>query len=235
MKKLFGIISVICILSFCFTGCSVMDSFQKEETESVEQKEMKDNKENEKEDKKDSEQEEKVSIKKESDESEIQEKQQDKTENETYLDTMVYKEFMTESIHNEFSAYTGEDCHGNQCKRAIEFNVDYLKEHYPDEIQETGKGGYYVSYDLGGEYKTFSATLTPGGNFFSHSADLITLKIYADDELLYAMGINEDTAPTQLEYDLTGKSTLKIQLETLFAIGGNNTGRVILSDAKLTK
>lgn len=66
----------------------------------------------------------------------------------TYLDAMAYVEFINENPKNTFSAFTGQDCQGNECTRAVNFCIDRSDEFYSKKTQESSQAIYKVYYKL---------------------------------------------------------------------------------------
>ncbi|SCX80983.1 Copper amine oxidase N-terminal domain-containing protein [Paenibacillus polysaccharolyticus] len=81
-----------------------------------------------------------------------------------------------------------------------------------------GKGNYLVStYLLDGNYKTFEALLAPSSkwNTLAKNDNLGSLKIYADDKLVYTSGAvaSDLKAPININVDLTGVLNLKVEFK----------------------
>lgn len=129
-----------------------------------------------------------------------------------YLDTMPYSEFINESPMNTFSAFTGEDCHGNECTRAVNFCIDSNREEYSEDMQATGQAIYKIYYKLGHQYKNLYSELTSGNNFST-----VNIKIYADDTMIYGMGVTSNTAPVPLNIDVSETDILTIEISVAFA------------------
>lgn len=128
-----------------------------------------------------------------------------------YLDTMPYAEFINESPMNTFSAFTGQDCHGNECTRAVKFCIDSNKEEYSEDMQATGQAVYKIYYKLDKKYKNLYSELTSGNNFST-----VNIKIYADDTMIYGMGVTKDTEPIPLNIDVSETDMLTIEISVAF-------------------
>lgn len=153
----------------------------------------------------------------------------------TYLDTMGYSEFKTDSPTNNFTSYYGEDVHNNPCQRAVKFCIDTNETHYNDEIKATGETSYYVTYNLDKKYNEFVATLT-AGEFYTQKA--IDIKIYGDNNLLYGMGVTEKTKEIPINISVKNIKELKIvvhgSLVKWYGNIGDCYGNVILNNAYFT-
>lgn len=148
---------------------------------------------------------------------------------ETYLDSMAYIDFYTDTANNGFSSFAGEDTFGNKCQRAIRYDVTANKSNYPEGFSNP-EGKMTATYNLDGKHKKFLTTLT---NAMGYSTINSSIKIYKDDTILYSMGVTKETQPIDLEFDVTGTNLLKI--EATVAINGNygtGTGSIILDKAR---
>lgn len=76
----------------------------------------------------------------------------------------------------------------------------------------------YALYNLEKKFKKFTATTFVGKD--SDAVEECSVSIYLDDELvLYKDGITVDTAPINIDLDVTGKSTLRIKVDNRWLTG----------------
>ena len=81
---------------------------------------------------------------------------------------------------------------------------------YDGAVQYDASGDAYGLYNLNKAYTTFTGTvfIPKESRYTGYS---ISLAIYLDEELIYyTEGITEETAPINLELDVTGKTTMRI-------------------------
>lgn len=129
----------------------------------------------------------------------------------TYLDTIAYVEFINENPKNTFSAFTGQDCQGNECTRAVKFCIDSEHVSYSEETQATKQAVYKIYYKLDKKYKHFISELTSGRN-----VSTVNIRMYADDKLIYGMGVTEETSSVPLNLDVSDVDILTIEISTAF-------------------
>ena len=127
---------------------------------------------------------------------------------------------------NIFSAFTGEDCHGNECTRAVNYFIESDESRYSDEIKSAGQAFYKVYYKLDKKYKNFISELTSGTNGIT-----VNIRIYADDTVIYGMGITSNTAPIPLNIDVSETDMLVIEISTTLRGSGFSVGNIILNNA----
>ena len=89
----------------------------------------------------------------------------------------------------------------------------------------------YAKYYLGGKYKTFSGTIAVESR--SNAECESTLNIYADDTLIYSTDeIGRDTAPFEINLDVSGYEWLKFDIIRTYTNRGTN---FIFYNCKLEK
>lgn len=78
----------------------------------------------------------------------------------------------------------------------------------------------YALYNLNNKFTKFTAIAFVGKD--SDRVEDCSISIYLDDELvLYKDGITVDTAPINIELDVTGKNTLRIKISNRWWLGAN--------------
>lgn len=79
----------------------------------------------------------------------------------TYLDTMGYSSFNSDSPRNSCSPFKGEDQHGNECTNAYQFylDVDWRSYSNKDEVHNRGWASYNVTFKLDSKYDSFNFKL----------------------------------------------------------------------------
>lgn len=148
-----------------------------------------------------------------------------------YLDTMTYSEFTNpDSPKNNFSAYSGEDRHENQCVRAVKYYITGNSLDVSEEVYERGKTSYTVSYMLDGKYNCLSTELTGAPNSDNYME--VGINIYGDDKILYGITVTEETTPLPLNIDVNSVNKLTIEItSTTGSVTNGSQGAVILNNA----
>ncbi len=148
----------------------------------------------------------------------------------TYLDTMGYSSFNSDSPKNSCSPFKGEDRHGNECTNAYEFKIrthayDYTN---PDEVFERGWVSYTVTFNLNSKYDTFNFDLTSGGIY-----DSAKISILDDNKNpLYSNGVSDATNLIPVSFSVKGVNVLTFEITSVPE--NYSTSSIILNNAYFT-
>lgn len=148
----------------------------------------------------------------------------------TYLDTMGYSSFNSDSPKNSCSPFKGEDHNGNKCTNAYEFkirlhNFDYTN---PDEVDERGWVSYTVTFNLNSKYDTFNFDLTSGG-----ICETAKISILDDNKNpLYSNGVSDATNLIPVSFSVKSVNVLTFEITSTLA--SYSTSSIILNNAYFT-
>lgn len=148
----------------------------------------------------------------------------------TYLDTMGYSSFNSDSPVNSCSPFEGEDHHDNNCTNAYEFKIGTHADDYtnPDEVYDRGWVSYTVTFNLNSKYDTFNFDLTSGG-----INDTAKISILDDNKNpLYSNGVSDATNLTPVSFSV--KSVNVLTFEITSALHSWSTSSIILNNAYFT-
>ena len=153
----------------------------------------------------------------------------------TYLDTMGYSSFNSDSPRNSCSPFKGEDQHGNECTNAYQFylDVDWRSYSNKDEVHNRGWASYNVTFKLDSKYDSFNFKLTAGKRI---DQDTVNISILDDNNnLLYSNGVSDNTNQIPVNFSVKGVNLLTFEikgpLESYFAYSNNY---IILNNAYFT-
>lgn len=148
----------------------------------------------------------------------------------TYLDTMGYSSFNSDSPKNSCSPFKGEDHNDNKCTNAYEFKIrthayDYTN---PDEVLERGWVSYTVTFNLNSKYDTFNFDLTSGGIY-----DSAKISILDDNKNpLYSNGVSDATNLIPVSFSVKGVNVLTFEITSVPE--NYSTSSIILNNAYFT-
>ena len=148
----------------------------------------------------------------------------------TYLDTMGYSSFNSDSPKNSCSPFKGEDHNDNKCTNAYEFKIrthayDYTN---PDEVFERGWVSYTVTFNLNSKYDTFNFDLTSGGIY-----DSAKISILDDNKNpLYSNGVSDATNLIPVSFSVKGVNVLTFEITSVPE--NYSTSSIILNNAYFT-
>ena len=153
----------------------------------------------------------------------------------TYLDTMGYSSFNSDSPRNSCSPFKGEDLHGNECTNAYQFylDVDWRSYSNKDEVHNRGWASYNVTFKLDSKYDSFNFKLTAGNRIDQGTVNISILD--DNNNLLYSNGVSENTNQIPVNFSVKGVNLLTFEikgpLESYFAYSNNY---IILNNAYFT-
>ena len=153
----------------------------------------------------------------------------------TYIDTMGYSSFNSDSPRNSCSPFKGEDLHGNECTNAYQFylDVDWRSYSNKDEVHNRGWASYNVTFKLDSKYDSFNFKLTAGNRIDQGTVNISILD--DNNNLLYSNGVSENTNQIPVNFSVKGVNLLTFEikgpLESYFAYSNNY---IILNNAYFT-
>ena len=148
----------------------------------------------------------------------------------TYLDTMGYSSFNSDSPKNSCSPFKGEDRHGNECTNAYEFKIRLDAGEYtnPDEVNERGWVSYTVTFNLNSKYDTFNFDLTS-----DDICDTAKISILDDNKNpLYSNDVSNATNLIPVSFSVKGVNVLTFEIKS--ALWYWPASSIILNNAYFT-
>lgn len=131
----------------------------------------------------------------------------------TYLDTMGYSSFNSDSPKNSCSPFKGEDLHGNECTNAYQFylDVDWSSYSNKDEVHNRGWASYNVTFKLDSKYDSFNFKLTAGNRIDQGTVNISILD--DNNNLLYSNGVSENTNQIPVNFSVKGVNLLTFEIK----------------------